>query len=97
MDTATSVHGIPIRLSDERWAHIVESHDDLAGYRDMVLQVIDTPDKIYKGHEGAFVAVKKVGPNRNLCVVYRESAGDGFIITAYFSSKRAKGKVVWPV
>ena len=32
MDVAYSVDGVPIRLTVERWFHIVENHDDLAGY-----------------------------------------------------------------
>jgi hypothetical protein len=36
MDIAISKAGVPIRLTDERWHHIVENHDDLAGYYDDV-------------------------------------------------------------
>ncbi len=32
MEIAISVNGVPIRLTDERWSHIVNAHDDLAGY-----------------------------------------------------------------
>lgn len=32
MDIAYSVDDVPIRLTAERWFHIVENHDDLAGY-----------------------------------------------------------------
>ena len=32
MDQAVSRNGVPIRLTEERWFHIVENHDDLAGY-----------------------------------------------------------------
>ncbi len=32
MNTAFSTGGIPIRLTQERWFHIVENHDDLAGH-----------------------------------------------------------------
>jgi hypothetical protein len=31
MDIAISKTGVPVRLSDERWYHIVENHDDVAG------------------------------------------------------------------
>lgn len=39
-DVALSVDGVPIRLTDERWVHIVENHDDLAGYYDDVLEAV---------------------------------------------------------
>ena len=38
MDVAFSRNGVPIRLTDERWFHVVENHDDLGGYYDEVLQ-----------------------------------------------------------
>ena len=31
MEIVKSVNNVPIRLTDERWIHIVENHDDLAG------------------------------------------------------------------
>jgi len=34
MDTVKSKNNIPIRLTEERWFHIIENHDDLAGYYD---------------------------------------------------------------
>lgn len=37
MDVVISNSGVPIRLTDERWFHIVENHDDLAGHYDEVL------------------------------------------------------------
>ncbi len=37
MDIATSVKGVPIRLTSERWYHIVENHDDMAGHYDDVI------------------------------------------------------------
>ena len=39
-----SKNGFPIRLPDERWIHIVENHDDLAGHMDDVLEAIENPD-----------------------------------------------------
>ncbi len=39
MDIAISKSGGPIRLADERWYHIVENHDDLAGYYNEVLLI----------------------------------------------------------
>jgi hypothetical protein len=34
---------VPVRLSDERWRHIVEHHDDLAGHYHDVLETVATP------------------------------------------------------
>ena len=53
MDRAISRNGVPIRLTDERWVHIVENHDDLAGYHDDVLDAVESPVMIIEGYAGA--------------------------------------------
>jgi len=96
MDVARSVNGVPIRLSYERWYHIVENHDDLASAFHEVLDVIEKPDLIARGSHGALKAVRSMGGKKWMVVVYRESSKrDGFVITAYVLSKRPKGEIVW--
>lgn len=52
--TATSRSGVLIRLTDERWAHIVEEHCELAGLREEVLQTITEAEAVFAGAaEGA--------------------------------------------
>jgi len=98
LDIAYSINDIPIRLTRERWFHITENHDDLAGYYDDVLNIIENPDLIIQGYGGAHIAVKGMRKKRYLCVIYKEfvSKSDGFIISAYFTSKIDRGKVLWP-
>ena len=48
---AVFVHNIPIRLTDERWMHIVENHDDMAGYYFDVLETVANPEWIFQGNE----------------------------------------------
>jgi len=88
MDIVTLKNGVPIRLTEERWFHITENHDDLAGHYDDVLYAIEDPDYIIEGYRKALIALKKITRNKFLAVVYREiSREDGFVITAYFTSK----------
>ena len=99
MEVARSKSGVPIRLSDNRWAHIVEHHDDLAGYRDSVLEVIEDPDAVARGKTGEMLALKSMS-GRTLVVAYRETArSDGFVITAFFTTQperiRKRG-LIWP-
>jgi len=97
MDIVKSRNNVPIRLMEERWLHIVENHDDLAGYYDEVLNVVEDPDFVIKGYRGALIALKKM-EDRFLAVIYKElSKEDGFVITAYFTSKikLEKEEVVW--
>lgn len=88
MDVIKSKNSVPIGLTAERWLHIIENHDDLAGYYDEVLNTIEEPDYIIKGYKDALVALKEVKKDKFLTVIYKEiSKEDGFVITSYFTSK----------
>ena len=96
MDRAISVAGVSIRLTYERWFHIVENHDDVAGDYDDVLETIENPDFVWRGYRGTLIAVRNFGRRRYFMVVYRQvSTDDGFIITAYFTNKLDRKQVVW--
>jgi hypothetical protein len=96
MNIAYSVNGVLIRLTYERWYHIIENHDDLASYFHEVLETIEKPDFVVKGNKGTLKATKNIGKNKWLTVIYREvSKKDGFIITAYFLDKKPKGEIIW--
>lgn len=97
MDTVTSVFGVPIRLTAERWMHIVEARDELAGRSDDVLAAVASPDWVTRGYRGSLVAWKGYGRRGYLVVVYKElGPDDGFIITAFFTRSGSKRKKVWP-
>jgi hypothetical protein len=86
-DIALSANKVPVRLTAERWKHIVENHDDLAGYYDMVLKTVEDSDYVIKGYKDALIALMEVSEKKYLAVVYKEFNNDGFIITAYFTKK----------
>ena len=97
MDIAYSIRGIPIRLTAERWYHIVENHDDVAGHYDDVLQTIETPGLVLREYKGALIAVRGAGRAHYFCVVYREiGKDDGFVISAFFTSEINKRNQIWP-
>ena len=88
MDAAISRNGVPIRLTEERWLHIVETHDEMAGRYDEVLSAIEEPDYIIHGYRDALVALKTIGKKKFIVVIYKEiRKKDGFVITAFLSSK----------
>lgn len=84
--TAKSKSRVLIRLTDERWQHIITTHlevnpDDFS----TVMEVISNPDFILKGGRGELLAVKKISGKKIWIVVpYKEiSQQDGFVVTAY--------------
>src|SRR3989304_821094 len=82
-----SKNGVPIRLTDERWAHITEEHSELAGLRLEVLEAVSDPSRIVAGNEGEMLAVREIEEGKFLVAVYRELAGDGFVITAFLTRR----------
>ena len=96
MDSVASVDGVPIRLTEERWFHIVENHDDMAGHYDDVLETVADPYLVLSGHDGSLIAVRNFGRRRYLFTIYRQLCRDeGFVITAYFGSKVNRKNAIW--
>jgi len=89
--TAISKNKRTIRLTPERWFHITESHDYMAGYFHDVLETINDPDYVVAGKKEELLAIKfykktHIGPKYLICC-YREKNKEGLIITAFMTSK----------
>lgn len=62
--TAKSRAGVPIRLPDERWAHIVDEHGELEGKQANVLETISQAEHVLVGQAGELFAVRMVESTR---------------------------------
>jgi hypothetical protein len=99
IDMVISKNAVPIRLTDERWAHIVEEHAEMAGRRLEVLETISHPKFIFAGGVGELLATREVEAGKFLVVVYREAAKDGFVITAFLTRRLRyleRREKLWP-
>jgi hypothetical protein len=97
MDIAYSINDIPIRLTEERWEHIVSNKPYMGVYYEKVLDAIEQPTWIVRGYGGTLVAVFTLGRQQYLHVVYREvNRKDGFIITAFIARKINREAIIWP-
>jgi hypothetical protein len=90
MEVAVSKNGTPIRITDERWTHVVESHDYMAGNRELVVETVEDPDAIVTGRKGELIALRHYHATsiseKHVVVVYSEIENDGFLITAFMTS-----------
>ena len=92
---ARSKNQVPIRLTEERWLHIITSHTEMDGNILELIKTIEDPDTITKGVSDELRCIKffprtHLGP-KYLMVAYKEqSPDDGFIITAYKTSRKRK-------
>ena len=96
-----SKNGRSIRLTYERWSHILESHDYMAGNLNILLDTIENPDYIVRGNKGELLAVKyheKTNISSKYAVVVYKENDSNFILTAFFTSdlKRVLKKgIIW--
>lgn len=99
--TARSRNGVSIRLTRERWEHIIDEHGELAGLQDAVLDAVSNPARILAGGAGELLAVQSTEPGKWLVVVYREDPErqDGFVITAFLTRRNRsldRRTQLWP-
>ena len=91
MERPVSKKRIPIRITDERWIHVVESHDYMAGNLDLVVETVENPDYIVAGRKGEVIALRHYETTsiseKSVVAVYRELTDDGFLITAFMTSQ----------
>ena len=91
--------GIQIRLTDERWDHVIEEHGELSELRAEVLETVKNPNRIVAGHAGELLAIRVITSGKFLVVVYREKDYDGFVITAFLTTHEGsldRRKRIWP-
>ena len=98
-ELVVSPFGVLVRLTDERWQHAVESHQELRDLKRDVLRTVGDPEKVVAGRAGELLAVRQHEPGIWLVVVYRELDSDGFFITAFLTSRTQaleKRQQIWP-
>lgn len=96
-----SRNNIPIRLTTERWGHIIKRHPEMENQKECVLETISNPDLIQNGDFGEMIAVrfyeKTPLTSKYLVTIYKEVAElDGFVITAYYATRPSeRRKTLW--
>jgi hypothetical protein len=93
--------GLPIRLSDERVAHILD-HPEMAGLEGAIEETLSRPAKVveslsdrqarlyYRFYFGTCVG------DKYLCVIVKVVGDDAFVLTAYLTDKVKRGAQIWP-
>lgn len=93
--------GVPVRLTEERWQHIVRRHPEMDDQRERVLETVTEPDMIQQGDFGELLAIRFYAEtlltSKFLVVAYREiQPNDGFILTAYLTNRpSARRAMIW--
>ncbi len=90
---------VPVRLTTERWNHIWARHPEMESQDARILETVEFPDCIQEGDFGGLLAIRHYPrtplTSKFLVVVYRETgADDGFVLTAYFTSRPSGRRVI---
>lgn len=101
MKVLQDYEGKPVRLTDERLAHIKE-HPEMLDMEMAVEETLEAPQLVirsvadesahlnYRYYYGTMVGDKW------LCVVVKYGIDDAFVLTAYLTDKPKRGKQLWP-
>lgn len=89
--------GKKVRISEEHWKLICKiKHPEVAGLKNEILDTLCSPIQIKRSSSDKDVYLYYSKFNTNfLCVVARHLNGNGFIITAYITSKIKQGDIIW--
>lgn len=93
-----SILGKHIRLTEKYWKYICDNkHDELEDRLDLVILTLKNADEVYQKSDDVEINLYYKKINRHfVCVVTRHLNGDGFVITAYLTSKtKRKGKQIY--
>lgn len=98
--TEDDYRGRPVRLTDERMAHIIR-HPEMRPLLDQVLEVLRTPQCVRQStsDDDGFLyyqwyAYTTVGP-KWLCVVVKNLPDDSSVIAAYVTDTPKKGRLIY--
>jgi len=101
MKMLVDYEGKPVRLTDERSAHIKE-HPEMVNMERALEETLRRPHLVirsgtdvstnlsYRYYYGTLVGDKW------LCVVVKYGIDDAFVLTAYLTDKLKKGEQLWP-
>lgn len=93
--------GVPIRLTQERWQHIVSEHSEMSECLLEILRTVEYPDFIQEDPSGSLLAVRRFDNSplngKYMVVAYRETEPtDGFIITAHPARRTSNRRLtIW--
>jgi hypothetical protein len=100
LKTFTDCRNRRIRLTSERWAHILK-HPEMRGQQARLAETLAAPSVIIATVKDEAVHAyhrwydRTPVTSKYLVVVVKMLPEDAFILTAYFTTRRKKGQIVW--
>jgi hypothetical protein len=93
--------GVPVRLTDERLAHIL-GHPEMVGLAGAIEATLAHPERVVESLSDPqarlyyrFYVGTRVG-DKYVCVVVKVFGEDAFVLTAYLTDRVKRGVQIWP-
>ena len=100
MSSLRDYRGVNIRLSDERLAHMLDVHPEIAANEHFIAETVGAPEIVVQSRSDARARLYYRGyrlddlGEKRLCVLVL-MADDPFVLTAYFTDRIKKGEILW--
>ena len=94
-------NGSSIRLTDERFVHILE-HPEMANMVNAIAETLLAPERVTRSLTDSEARLyykiynETIVGKKYLCVVVKETHVSAFVLTAYLTDKIKKGDLIWP-
>ena len=95
------VYNRDVRLSDERYEHLVSDHPEMEIQIDKVQETLLNPEKVVRSKTDTGVELfyqyyhSTPVTQKYLCIVVKALTDDAFIIKANFTDMIKKGEILW--
>lgn len=88
--------GFSVKLTEERYFHIITRHPEILDKEDKIKEAVSNPDFIKGSKFDSNVALfyKSVAKDY-IVVVVKKTGYDGFVITAYLTDFVKEGDIIW--
>jgi hypothetical protein len=96
----TDYRGRDVRLTAERWAHILD-HPEMVGQRERLVETLAAPDlvigTVLDPTVLAYHRLYATTPvsRKYLVVIVKATSQDAFVLTYYYTTRPKRGRVVW--
>ena len=101
MKVIRDYRGLPIRLTDERLAHILD-HPEMTQLEEAITETLTTPEQVVRSLTDPqarlyyrFYAATPVS-GKHFCIVVKKLDEDAFVVTAYLTDRVKRGVQLWP-
>lgn len=101
MTTLRDYRGVELRLTEERLAHMRDTHPEVAENESLIAATLAAPEIVVQSGSDRDARLyyrryrtDQVG-EKHMCVLVKATGDSSFVLTAYFTDRIKNGEVLW--